>query len=256
MSKRYASAHSGMVRLRSNPAISRSRAAASGNRVVDGVERQQRVTWEVHLGDQPLLEGMAEEGEVDVGGPPRVRMVPPRVRAWLDGDEAEAAIVVGQAPSDPGEVRVEGGRMVVQLVRVPARRVGLPGLDERGTHRATTGIGDATRDDDPLAERSAGVLAGQVGVRTHDPTVVEDRPGPLGEAAREQPERPLRCPEAAGDVVRIEQRRIDRPPDPRARSRGWLRCARSVALPTGAWGRASRARRMRPRSDRTCPPEA
>ena len=73
---------------RSNRAISRSRPPRVRDRVVDRVERQQRIAREVHLGDEPLLEGLPEEREVDVRGSPGVRVVAPRIGARLDRDEA------------------------------------------------------------------------------------------------------------------------------------------------------------------------
>src|SRR5580704_5233445 len=57
------------------------------HRVEDGVQRQQRVAGEVHLGDQPLGERAAEQREVNVGRTPGVVVVAPRVGARLDGDE-------------------------------------------------------------------------------------------------------------------------------------------------------------------------
>ena len=67
------------------------------DRVVDRVLPEQRVAREVHLGDQPLGEGPAEQAEVDVRGAPRVVVVAPRVRAGLDGEELVAAQAVGDA---------------------------------------------------------------------------------------------------------------------------------------------------------------
>ena len=68
-----------------------------GDRLVDRVEREERVAREVHLGDQPLGEVGAEQREVDVRRPPGVVVVAPRVGAGLDGGEPVAAVVVGQA---------------------------------------------------------------------------------------------------------------------------------------------------------------
>src|SRR5690606_25046804 len=59
--------------------------------VVDRVERQQRVAREVHLRPEALGEAVAEDGEVDVRGPPGVDVVAPRVGAGLDGREVVAA---------------------------------------------------------------------------------------------------------------------------------------------------------------------
>ena len=76
-------------------------------------------------------ERAAEHREVDVRRPPGVLVVPPRVGAGLDRDEAVAALVVGEAAAGAGEVRVERRRVLVDLVPVAAGGVRLPDLDER-----------------------------------------------------------------------------------------------------------------------------
>src|SRR5262245_12080207 len=68
------------------------------DRVEDRIEREERIAREVHLGDEPIGNRAAEDREVDVGGAPGVRMVLPRVRPGLDGDEPVFAVLVGQAP--------------------------------------------------------------------------------------------------------------------------------------------------------------
>src|SRR5581483_5355062 len=83
------------------------------HRVEDRVEWQQRVAGEVHLGDQPLGEGPAEQREVDVRGTSGVVVVSPRVGARLDGDEPVPAARVGDGAPDAAEVRVERGRVVL-----------------------------------------------------------------------------------------------------------------------------------------------
>src|SRR5205823_5857814 len=110
----------------------------------------------------------AEEREVDVLRPPRVRVVLPRIRAGLDRDEAISSLRVGQAAAGAGEVGVERRRMPVDLVRVPARRVRLPDLDERVRDRPAGVVEDAPGDDDPLAERLSVVMAGEVAVELVD----------------------------------------------------------------------------------------
>ena len=69
------------VRSWSYVPISRSRASWSTDRIVDRIEREQRVAREVHLRDDALRERRAEHREVDVRRPPRVHVVLPRVRA-------------------------------------------------------------------------------------------------------------------------------------------------------------------------------
>ena len=77
-------------------------------------------------------------------------------------------LVVGQAAAGAGEVRVERRGMLVALVRVPAGGVGLPDLDELAAHRAPVTVEHAPGHPDPLAQRLAGVLPGEVGVDLGD----------------------------------------------------------------------------------------
>ena len=49
--------------------------------------------------------------------------------------------------------------MLVDVVDVAAGRVGLPDLDQRVRHRPAVLVEHAAGDDDPLAERLAGVPA-------------------------------------------------------------------------------------------------
>src|SRR6185295_20125808 len=64
------------------------RPRALGHGVEDGVEGEQGVAGEEHLRDEAGQEARPEDGQVDVGGPPRVRMIAPRIGAGLDRDEA------------------------------------------------------------------------------------------------------------------------------------------------------------------------
>ena len=63
-----------------------------------------------------------------------------------------------------GEVRIERRVVLVVLVRVAAGGIRLPDFDQRVAHGAAVFVHHAPLDDDPLAERLAGVLAGQIGV--------------------------------------------------------------------------------------------
>jgi hypothetical protein len=150
-----------------------------GDGLQDGVVAEERVAGEVHLGDQALGEGRAEEREVDVRGPPGVGVVAPGVGARLDGGERVPALIIRQASAHAREVRVQRGRVLVALVRVPARGVGLPDLHQLPGDRAALPVQDAAGDGDALAERFAGVLAGQVGVQFGDVGDAEDRAGQL-----------------------------------------------------------------------------
>src|SRR5437773_2146742 len=94
--------------------------------------------------------------------PPGVAMVLPGVGAWLDRDEAVAALGIGQATPSPGEVRVQRCRVLVVLVEVTSGRVGLPDLDDRVAHRPPVAVQHPTGDDDPLSDGLAGMLPGKV----------------------------------------------------------------------------------------------
>ena len=69
--------------------------------------------------------------------------------------------------------------MPVDLVAVAAGRVRLPDLDQRRSDGPAFGVGHAPRDDDPLAERLAVVLARQVVVEVADGLVAVDGAGQL-----------------------------------------------------------------------------
>ena len=91
-------------------------------------------------------------------------MIAPRVRARLDRDEAIHTIVICETSSSACEVRVQWRGVIVDRVDVPSGRVRLPDLDQSAAHRPPVGVDDPARDDDPLAERLARMLARQVGV--------------------------------------------------------------------------------------------
>ena len=93
----------------------------------------------------------------------------------LDRGEPVAAVVVGQAAADAGEVRVDRRRVLVALVDVAARGVGLPDLDELAAHRPAVAVEDPAGDDDPLADRLTVVLDRQVGLERVHVAVPEAR---------------------------------------------------------------------------------
>ena len=59
--------------------------------------------------------------------------------------------------------------MPVDLVAVAAGGVGLPDLDQRPRDGAAVAVEEPAGDHDPLAQRLAGVLAGQVVVQARRP---------------------------------------------------------------------------------------
>ena len=58
----------------------------------------QGVAFEIHLGDQPLGEGCAEDRHMDMGGPPVVHPVAPGIGTRLDGAEDVAAVLIRERP--------------------------------------------------------------------------------------------------------------------------------------------------------------
>src|SRR5215468_6199697 len=85
--------------------------------------------------------------------------------------------------------------MVVHRVPVPAGRVGLPDLHQRGGHGAAVAVEHPPAHDDPLALRLPFVLGGEIGVGGGGPLRQEQRP----------PRRPQRRRPVVGEV----ERRVD-----------------------------------------------
>src|SRR5262249_48490817 len=140
---------------------------------------------------------------MDVRRTPGVLVIPPWIRTRLDRDEAVAAVAVRETPAGAGEVRVERGGMLVDLVLVPPGRVRLPDLDERAGNGPAGLVEHAPVDDDALAERLAVVLSGQVAVGRRDSLVAEDRALECVERFRQRHERPLRRAPARRAVAGI-----------------------------------------------------
>jgi hypothetical protein len=136
--------------------------ALVGDGLGDRIEGHQRIVRKVHLGDEAGNETGPEQGKVNVGGPPGVRMVAPWVGARLDGHETVITVLVRDRASGAGEVRVKRSWVIVLAMPVAPRSVRLPQLDERVGDRAAIFVQDAAGDDDALSDRFAGVLAREV----------------------------------------------------------------------------------------------
>ena len=95
-----------------------------------------------------------------------------------------------------GEVRIERGRVLVDLVEVAAGGVGLPDLEQRVPHRPAVVVEDASRDDDPLAERLAGMPGREVGVARGDGVLAEDGCGEPVELLGQRQQRAATAPVA------------------------------------------------------------
>src|SRR5579875_1318073 len=97
--------------------------------VIDRVVGHQRIARKVHLGYETSKQSRAKEGEMNMRGPPRIRMISPGVRARLDRDKAIVSGIVGQKAAAATEVRVNGGIMLIVHVPVAAGGVRLPNLN-------------------------------------------------------------------------------------------------------------------------------
>jgi hypothetical protein len=72
---------------------------------------------------------------------------------------------------------------------VAAGRVGLPDLDQGAGDRPAIAVEHPARHDDPLTQRLARVLGGQVGVGRGDPALAQHRAGDLGQPVRQPHQR-------------------------------------------------------------------
>ena len=93
-----------MVSSRSNGEIIRLRAVSSGTELKIGSNGEQRIARKIHLRHEALREGVAEQGEVDVGRPPGVGVVAPGIGAGLDRDEPVVALRIRLRAAGAGKV--------------------------------------------------------------------------------------------------------------------------------------------------------
>src|SRR5262249_47324602 len=106
-----------------------------GDRIEDGIEREEAVTWKIHLRDKTRQERVAEHREVDVVRPPRVVVIAPRMGARFHRDETIVTLLVADRPPSSGKVRIERPRMMADIVDVAPAAIRLPYLDERVGNR-------------------------------------------------------------------------------------------------------------------------
>ena len=153
--------------------------------------------------------------------PPGIVVVAPGIGAGLDRDEAVAALGVGDARGPaPVKFGSSGAGCWSRDVDVAAGGVGLPDLDQRVRHRPAVLVEHAAGDDDALAERLAGMLAGQVGVARPHALVAVDRAGQLRQRVRQDDQRLLRRALLASSRSRREGR-ADGPQGSRADIVAW-----------------------------------
>jgi hypothetical protein len=180
---------SGIEALRSSAAIRRLTAASSGMILNHGVPPDQRIALEVHLRDEPLRKSRAEHREVDVRRSPAVDVVPPGIRARLDGAEGIVAVVVGEGATAAAEVGVDRRDVVVVAVTVASAGVSLPGLDKGAWNAAAVLVAHVPMHDDALADRLTflGVVQDEVVVQRTEFVLPEDRARYLGQGVLERP---------------------------------------------------------------------
>ena len=208
-------------------------------RIHDRIEREQRIAREIHLRHQARRERRAEKRKMNVRRPPRVRMIPPRIRSRLDRGEAVVALRVRQRSPRAREIRIERRGMLVGFMPVASRGVALPDLDQRVRHGTPVVVDHAPGHDDALADRLALTLPRQIVVRFLDVAVPEDRPGHLGKRVRQQNQRIARAAQHGRAIRRIQQRR--------------LRALRIPAVWRNHYGRACPLDRTRCLGCDTCP---
>ena len=169
-----------------------------------------RVALEIHLRDEPLREGVAEDGEVDVGRPPIVDAVRPRIGARSDGAEPVATLGIRDGPATAAEVRIERGPVTLLVVAVASARIGLPELDQHARQATSVLVEHAPVDDQALADGLAGLgeVGDEVVVARAQSIVPEHRPGHLGDRRLHRQQRALRRAQHRGLVLRRQGRRV------------------------------------------------
>ena len=81
-----------------------------GDGLDDGAPPDQRIAFEIHLGDQPLGEAVAKNRKMDMRGAPIVDAIWPGIRTGLDRAEAIESIFIGYNAAASAEIRISGAR--------------------------------------------------------------------------------------------------------------------------------------------------
>ena len=176
-----------------------------GDRRDDRAFPDHRVALEIHLGDQPLREAMAEDREMDMRRAPVVDAVRPGIGAGLDGAEGVAAVLVGDGAAAAAEIRIERREIALLLVAVAAAGIGLPEFEQRAGNAHAALVEHAAIDDDALADGAfarLGEIVDQVVVEFAQHGVAEDRAGDLRQRVVERQQRLLRRAQHRGLVAR------------------------------------------------------
>jgi|SRR4029077_3882285 len=99
---------------------------------------------------------------MDVGRPPGIVVIAPRITSRLDGDEAVPTFVIGEGAAEASEIRIERGIVLVERVQVSSGSIRLPKFHQRARDGTGIFIEYSPRDDDPFAHRRLLMLASEV----------------------------------------------------------------------------------------------
>src|SRR5258708_1629836 len=111
---------------------------------------------------------------MDVRRAPRVGMVAAGICARLDGKKLVTAIRIGQCASAAAEIRIKRRVMLIHFMHVTSRGVRLPYLDQRAAYWPAAFVQQASADCNPLSERCACMLRGQIAIRCTNAIPPED----------------------------------------------------------------------------------
>src|SRR5450432_1446044 len=95
---------------------------------------------------------------MNVRGPPRIKMIFPRIGAGPDGHEAVVPPGICQGVSATCEIWIERSVMLIHSVQIPARSVALPDFDQRMWHGFSILIDHPASHDDPFTQWFACML--------------------------------------------------------------------------------------------------
>jgi hypothetical protein len=172
-----------------------------------------RIALEIHLRNETLCEGVAEDREMNVGWPPIVDAVRPWIGAGLDGAKPVAPFLVRDHASAAAEIGIEGSQIGLLPVAIAPACIGLPELHQSVVHGTGVFVQHAAIDDDALADRVSGfgVVADQIVIERAELIVAEHRPRHLRDRVVEREQRILRGAQDRGLVLRRESGRVPVP---------------------------------------------
>ena len=179
----------------------------------DGAFGNQRIAFEIHLGDQPLGKGGAKHRDMDMRGAPVVHPVAPRIGAGFHRAEEVIAVLIRQCAPAAAEIGVDGRKIHVLLVPIAPARIRLPDFHKRMRHRAAVFIQHPTVDDDAFAHRISGfgVVLDKVVVQGANIAVAKGRAGDFRHRSLQRQKRLTR---AAGQAGLVGLRIGGRMPEP------------------------------------------